>query len=117
MLVAVRGPARRRPPLNAHPRGRAPPPFQGGPVIARCRTCLAPIDWARTAKGFRIPLDPADSPGPEPNLIVLGYDDVDGAPLVRGVTAEDAELHPGATLRRSHFATCPDAKKHRRRRP
>lgn len=55
-----------------------------------CRSCGAPVVWVVTARGKRMPLDP---------------------PLVT-VVDDDGRTHRG---RVSHFATCPDASKHRRK--
>jgi hypothetical protein len=68
---------------------------------SRCRSCNAPIEWAHTAKGHRIPLDVVA--GPAPNLIV----------------DEHGVAHYAATggTHTSHFATCPDATQHRQPRP
>jgi hypothetical protein len=60
-----------------------------------CKWCDAPIVWATTLSGKSIPLDPKV--------------------YVVGVTVEG---HPGVVDfvrgRESHFATCPEADKHRK---
>jgi hypothetical protein len=68
-------------------------------VSARCRSCGAPIIWAKTARGSPIPLDA--SPGPQPNLAP----NADGAMVV---------VPPGSGQHTSHFATCPNAAAHRK---
>jgi hypothetical protein len=68
-------------------------------VAELCKTCGAPIDWAITEKGRRIPLD-VDS-HPKANVIVD-----DGIARI---------VEPGDGVRISHFATCPHASRHRRR--
>jgi hypothetical protein len=95
-------------------------------VDTRCRSCNAPILWARTPKGRRIPIDIARR---EDGRIVLVHDQVREPPLAKVV--DDAELEQ---LRRDHasrvrsgieepgplrlfvvhFASCPDAREHRR---
>lgn len=78
---------------------------------AVCSTCHAPIEWARTAKaGASIPLDVGEYPNG--NLDVIGRSE-DGTPTVR-VLPLDERLSAGRPLRRSHFASCPDAEGHRR---
>lgn len=69
-------------------------------MAERCKSCEAPIEFARTAKGSRIPLDIASHP--KANIIVdeLGIARVVGE---------------GNGVRISHFVTCPNAAKHRRR--
>lgn len=64
-----------------------------------CRTCPAQITWARTEKGKRIPLDVGRVPD--------GNITVDAEGVAHYVT-------PGTGDRVSHFATCPNAKEHRR---
>lgn len=71
--------------------------------MTSCRTCGADIRWLRLAKsGKAIPIDP--NPNPEGTLIIK-----DGM----GHTAP--EDHKGPRYM-THFATCPDAKYHRRHR-
>ena len=66
--------------------------------MSRCRSCEAPIEWALTPKGARIPLDVGiRSDG---NIVVD-----DG--VARVVPAGEGD-------RVSHFATCRDAAKYRR---
>jgi hypothetical protein len=71
--------------------------------VSRCRSCQAPVQWAITENGKRMPLD-AD-PVPGGGVTELGTD-ADGALLVRAT--------PNAGTRSSHFASCPNAKEHRR---
>lgn len=63
--------------------------------MSRCKTCGAPIAWATMRSGKLIPLNPS-----RVVLVVTVGDDTDGH-LVEG--------------RVSHFATCPDASRHRKR--
>jgi hypothetical protein len=68
--------------------------------VANCRTCSAPIDWARTENGKAIPLDLAPVTGGNIELDSFGV-----ARVVR----------PSQALRRiSHFVTCVGAAKHRK---
>ena len=67
--------------------------------MSRCKSCQAPITWAVTEGGKKIPLDAASK---ERRACVIG-EEPDGSP---GVAIRDTYL--------SHFATCPDAAKHRR---
>ena len=76
-----------------------------------CRSCGAPILWARTEAGKSIPLDSEPHPGG-----TIRIDDAN-PPLAIVVTiyaATPDELFGGAPLYRSHFATCPDADRHRK---
>lgn len=66
-----------------------------------CRACHAPIIFARTAEGRRMPLDKE----PLATGFVLELD-ADGVVCTRSVQ-----------VRTSHFATCPNAAQFRRKRP
>lgn len=70
-----------------------------------CRSCGAPIRWAKTVDGNRMPVD--FDPDPEGNLELRrsGFD------LVAVVVTP----RPDAVLYRPHFATCPDADEWRNR--
>ncbi len=72
----------------------------------RCRSCSAPILWARTEYGNLIPLD-AD-PIPDGNIAF-----VDGVCKVvrRGELFEPVYEGP---YFKTHYATCPQAHEHRR---
>ena len=74
-------------------------------MTTTCRSCAAPILWARTVKGARMPLDTTPHPtgqlavrkGPAPGLYdvrVLGHNE---AP------------QPDETRHNAHFVTCPNA--------
>jgi hypothetical protein len=85
----------------------------------RCRSCKARIVWALTATGRAMPVDA--EPHPE-GLLVLELGDTI---RVRAANAEERtvvmpifkSLRPEVKLFRSHFATCPNATEHRRKRP
>lgn len=72
--------------------------------VARCTsdTCRAPIVWARTERGSRMPVDPDPSPG---GSVLL---DGDGPEPVARVIAK-GERDGRTDLHASHFQTCPDA--------
>lgn len=75
--------------------------------MSRCRSCDAPLRWARTEKGRRIPLDPDPYTGPEPaGLFVIRDGDL--------AVAVPRDAFPHEPHYRSHFATCPNAAQHRR---
>jgi hypothetical protein len=75
----------------------------------RCRSCGAPIIWCVTESGRKMPVDFA--PTPSGNVAIRpadgGWEAIVAGPLepVDGCTS---------IRRTSHFATCPDAQKHRR---
>lgn len=78
-----------------------------------CRSCGAPIIWADTITGRRMPLD--KEPSKDGNIVLgLRSDDV---PLALVQTAQTLQrlLLKGERLYTSHFATCPEASKHRRK--
>jgi hypothetical protein len=71
----------------------------------RCRSCGAPILWALTDRGKRIPLDELPLAAiPPGSFVVSGTGDE-----LRASTVAPVPLY------RSHFATCPNADEHRRR--
>ena len=79
-----------------------------------CRSCRAPIIWARTERGKKMPLDtPGKTPDELPNgtTFVLRERDHPDGPLAMAAStvAFPDELHY-----LSHFATCPDRDEHRR---
>lgn len=79
--------------------------------MATCRSCRAPVRWVLTQAGKRMPLDPAPTPV---GNIALTEETVDGVPVVRYL-GKSAGADLFATDRYvSHFATCPEAKVHRR---
>lgn len=84
-----------------------PTPPAGGPHVSACRTCRAPIIWAITQRGARMPVDAAPVPG---GNVVLEHRK-DGTVLAR----TQGELGGAAVRHVSHFATCPGATHHRRR--
>jgi len=70
-----------------------------------CSSCGAPIVWGITEAGKRMPLD--KTPHEKGNVVM-----VDGACLV--LSGEALALARKDELLISHFATCPNAQKHRR---
>ncbi len=75
-------------------------------MSSTCRTCRAPVLWATTEHGRKMPLDLEPYTGPEPGgLFILRGE------LAVAVTAAAFDDEP---LYRSHFATCPQADQHRR---
>jgi len=76
-----------------------------------CSACGAPIRWATTTKGRRMPIDP--EPHPEGNIRLQELDD-GIAPIAHVLDALDASM-TSEPLYRSHFATCPEADEFRRK--
>jgi hypothetical protein len=68
--------------------------------VSHCGSCRAPVEWARTERGKRIPLDLRSRAD---GNIMLGEDGV-----ARYVAA-------GTGNRVAHFATCPNAATYRKR--
>lgn len=79
--------------------------------MSTCRSCSAPILWARTVNGKKIPLDVEPYAGDDDRgLFVLRERDSIAGPLAIAAWGLDGtEPHY-----RSHFATCPNAGSHRR---
>jgi hypothetical protein len=72
--------------------------------MSQCRSCGADIAWALTTNGKRIPVDV--EPAENGNIRLR---------RVAGQVLADV-VKPGSErpLRVSHFATCPDAARHRK---
>lgn len=77
--------------------------------MSTCDSCGAEIIWTITQKGKRMPVDatPIAPNGSGNVLITEGF--LDDTP--RSMVTDD-----GAGTHTSHFATCPNAAKHRKRR-
>lgn len=74
----------------------------------RCRSCGAAILWTKTAAtGATIPLDA--EPSKDGNMVIIEGK----AHINRGSMFEPIWKGPRY---KAHFATCPNAKKHRRKR-
>lgn len=82
----------------------------------KCRSCGAPIFWARTSINPPqwMPLD--REPSERGNVVILEDDEL-GIERAKVLKKGERETYPPATLKYlSHFATCPEAEKFRRRR-
>lgn len=89
--------------------------------MANCRSCGAPIWWARSRADRRLPIDQDPTPGGNLVVATAEGDVLDGAELDEAraggqsyvvVVAEG--MAPGVPRWVTHFATCPNAKAHRR---
>lgn len=72
-----------------------------------CRSCKAPVLWTRTAAGKAMPLDP--EPNPAGNVVL-----VKGVAVVLGKRAAEGVAAVEGTRYMPHWATCPNAKEHKR---
>lgn len=72
--------------------------------MSQCRSCEAPVEWAKTRTNKNIPLDIEPVLGG--NIITW----TEGGKL----RCQVVESQPNIRRRISHFATCPNAKEHRR---
>lgn len=84
--------------------------------MAFCRSCSAPVIWVETEATAEKPgrLMPLDADPDQPtralrveggNIVFVGGQNPRGAPIVR---------YAKNGMHRSHFATCPNSKSHRR---
>lgn len=73
--------------------------------MANCKSCGEPVAWVTMQSGKKMPLDPL--PQEDGNIEIVGA-------TGRVVPRSEAERREGM-LYRSHYASCPDASKHRRR--
>lgn len=78
--------------------------------MPECRSCKARVIWAKTEKGGTMPLDEVENP--EKGNIIIRADGV--ATVLRGDDL-DIAIEERKMLYTSHFATCPNAKQHRRK--
>lgn len=87
------------------------------PAVAKCGSCKAPVLWTKTEgkvdkPGKRMPIDANADGSPmvvsRGNLVATGHTSTEGAPIVRYVAS-------GQGQHVSHFASCPNAGKHRKR--
>jgi hypothetical protein len=72
--------------------------------MSQCRSCKAELLWCKTLTGKNIPVDLVPVPGGNIEIQV-----VKGKQVV-----VVHESNPDITRYVSHFATCPNAKEHRR---
>ncbi len=76
-----------------------------------CRSCKAGIGWAVTAAGKRMPIDPLPC---EDGNVLIGWVGGERVALVLGPDDRAAAQIAGKPLHISHFATCPNAMRHRK---
>lgn len=69
-----------------------PPRYRVPWAMPQCKSCRAHIEWIRTPAGKNIPIDPA-------RIVIID------------------DLGQSVAGHISHFATCPDAAKHRKPKP
>lgn len=74
-------------------------------TTTKCKSCGAPIRWAKTPSGSSVPLDA--EPVASGNVALRS----DGI----AIYLKAGEPRPAGATFVSHFATCPDAKQHRKR--
>ena len=77
--------------------------------MSRCASCAAPLRWERTETGKHIPLDA--EPVPDGNIYIMH-----GVAFVIPTQPEIGDAEPEGPRFVSHFATCPNADEHRRKR-
>jgi hypothetical protein len=77
-----------------------------------CRSCGAVIFWMNTTTNSRMPVD--FEPAEDGNIRLDS--EIEGLVEVLGKKATAAARAKGEKLYRSHYATCPNAAKHRKRR-
>jgi len=85
-----------------------------------CRSCGAPIEWAITPDGKRIPIDVQ---AVEDGNILLSHKSLEEPPVAFVQSKSNIEILRSQAklsgqphvLFKSHFATCPNAAKHRKK--
>lgn len=82
--------------------------------VDRCRSCSAPVIWARTANGKTIPIDEDEIPTAVKGAYVLEEPaDPREAPSAIYYSKAPLELRLANGLHLSHWASCPNADQHR----
>lgn len=85
------------------------------PGVGECRSCGAPVRWAITSSGKRMPLDP--QPSARGNIVLrprfTGQSPL--AEVYRDHTDALAAVEGSGDTYTTHFETCPQAASHRRR--
>jgi hypothetical protein len=70
----------------------------------RCKDCGAPIVWALTSNGRRMPVNPAVEGDQQANLILERHENETRVRVVP----------PGQGVHRPHHSTCPNANRRRK---
>jgi hypothetical protein len=79
--------------------------------MGRCRSCGAPIRWAVTVNGKRMPVD--DQPVPDGNLVLSDPTPGAYAPVAAAFDPQQLLIDDPPRFV-SHFATCPQADQYRK---
>jgi hypothetical protein len=79
-----------------------------------CRTCKAPVIWSQTAKK-REPMPVDAEPVADGNVVLEKRWDKKQKEFYTAAVTYEPLIHAGQARYRSHFATCPDAAKWRKR--
>lgn len=79
--------------------------------MTTCKSCEAPISWAITPDGRRLPIDATPSTAGNIRLELTGQDCI---AHVLGAAEAQLRRNAGQTLYVSHFSTCPNADEHRK---
>ena len=79
------------------------------PDVAHCRSCNARIIWTKGSTGRANPVDA--EPSEKGNIQILA----EGTAVYLKADEAEAARQRGEKLHLSHFATCPNAAKHRKK--
>lgn len=79
--------------------------------MSACSSCGAPITWALTLNGKRMPVDA--QPNPAGSFFLATMRGANGSTYIVAVHAGEQPLE-GPRRYSSHFSTCPNAAEHRR---
>lgn len=82
--------------------------------MTACKSCGAPLRWAKTGVGKRIPLDAEPVANGNIRLGLIGG--IEYAIVLPPADIACCQVD-GLPLYVSHFATCPNSAQHRRRQP
>ena len=83
------------------------------PELGKCRSCGKPIIWVTmVASGKKNPLD--SLPTPKGNVVLVPEGNGDTARVLNAEELKAAQAKEANYLYLSHFATCSQAKQHRK---
>lgn len=88
--------------------------YERAPMGPHCASCKAPIFWFKTKEKRLIPVDRQASPSG--TIVLEGNEKCRVLSMKEAAALRASGAAGGAALFTAHFATCPNAAQHRRRR-
>ena len=82
--------------------------------MSTCKSCGARIIWCVTEQGKRMPVDRQPSNDGTVHVFECPEDGTDMCEVLGDILKRELAREQGEFLYKSHFATCPNAKQHRK---